>query len=70
MTVIVNGETKAIAEREPTVSNLLDVCGVTMPEMVSVQLNGTFVDRAAYGIQQVSEGDSVDFLYFMGGGAR
>jgi sulfur carrier protein len=37
--------------------------------MVSVQLNGEFVDRANFSIINVREGDEVDFLYFMGGGS-
>lgn len=70
MNVIVNGEKKVLAERDLTVDKLLSACNVTMPEMVSVQLNENFVDREAYATQRVAEGDAVDFLYFMGGGAQ
>ncbi len=38
--------------------------------MVSVQLNDDFVDRNEWDRLQIKEGDSVDFLYFMGGGSR
>jgi sulfur carrier protein len=37
--------------------------------MVSVQLNGEIIDRNQYQAQTISEGDELDFLYFMGGGA-
>ncbi|MDP2113325.1 MAG: sulfur carrier protein ThiS [Bacteroidota bacterium] len=43
---------------------------VAQPEMVSVQINGEFVDREDYTTTQVNNGDEVDFLYFMGGGAK
>jgi sulfur carrier protein len=33
-------------------------------------LNGEFVERANYGNASLKENDEVDFLYFMGGGAR
>jgi sulfur carrier protein len=36
--------------------------------MVSVQVNEDFVDRNEWDSIQMKEGDSVDFLYFMGGG--
>jgi sulfur carrier protein len=36
--------------------------------MVSVQLNGEFVDRQQFAATMFKEGDEVDFLYFMGGG--
>ena len=42
---------------------------VAQPEMVSVQINGEFVDRDDFASTQVNDGDEVDFLYFMGGGA-
>jgi sulfur carrier protein len=37
--------------------------------MVSVQVNDDFVDRAEWDSLQIKEGDTVDFLYFMGGGS-
>jgi sulfur carrier protein len=42
---------------------------VAQPEMVSVQINGEFVDREDYDSTLIKDGDEVDFLYFMGGGA-
>jgi len=43
---------------------------IAQPDMVSVQLNGEFIDRTAFSATQLHEGDEVDFLYFMGGGGR
>ena len=42
---------------------------VVQPEMVSVQLNGNFVERDDWDATVLNDGDSVDFLYFMGGGS-
>jgi len=40
-----------------------------MPDMVSVQLNGEFLDRQLFEITTLKHADEVDFLCFMGGGA-
>jgi sulfur carrier protein len=40
------------------------------PQMVSVELNSEIVDREAYGRTPVKEGDAIEFLFFMGGGAE
>lgn len=60
---------EAIVPNELTVSELLTHQKVKMPDMVSVQLNGTIVERKDFSSTPVRENDSVDFLYFMGGGA-
>jgi sulfur carrier protein len=53
-----------------TIKELLVHQKVKMPDMVSVQVNGTILKREDFPATQVRENDSVDFLYFMGGGAR
>jgi sulfur carrier protein len=53
-----------------TITQMLAHQKVKMPDMVSVQLNGTIVERDAFPTTPVRENDSVDFLYFMGGGGR
>jgi thiamine biosynthesis protein ThiS len=37
--------------------------------MVSVQLNGEFVESNLYDSTKVKDGDEIDFLYLMGGGS-
>ena len=37
--------------------------------MVSVQVNEEFAERGDWETTDIKEGDKVDFLYFMGGGA-
>jgi sulfur carrier protein len=51
-----------------TIAELLVHQKVKMPDMVSVQVNGTILKREDFPATQVRENDSVDFLYFMGGG--
>ena len=67
MKIKVNGEAKDFSENM-NISNLLKVNKVEQPEMVSVQLNGEFVERENFDSTKVKDGDEVDFLYFMGGG--
>lgn len=53
-----------------SVSELLVHQKVKMPDMVSVQVNGTIVDRDRFSSTPVRENDIVEFLYFMGGGGE
>jgi sulfur carrier protein len=64
----VNGEQKKF-EEELTVTELLVEEDVDMPDMVSVELNGQILDRDNFGKEIISDGDQVEFLYFMGGGS-
>lgn len=68
MNVKVNGEQKNY-EEVLTVAELLKVEDVSMPDMVTVQLNGEFVDRADFSELKLKDNDEIDFLYFMGGGS-
>ena len=65
--ITVNGE---VQEVQPGISltELIKQNNVEQPEMVSVQLNDDFVDRNEWDSLEIKEGDTVDFLYFMGGG--
>ena len=65
--IIVNGEYQKV-ELPLTVSDLIKSNNVCQPEMVSVQVNEEFVEREDFDTLQIKENDSVDFLYFMGGG--
>ncbi|MBQ8020024.1 MAG: sulfur carrier protein ThiS [Paludibacteraceae bacterium] len=65
--IIVNGEYQEV-ELPLTVSDLIKSNNVFQPEMVSVQVNEEFVEREDFDTLQIKENDSVDFLYFMGGG--
>ncbi|MBG91184.1 MAG: thiamine biosynthesis protein ThiS [Actinobacteria bacterium] len=69
MNIKVNGEAVEIESDGLVVTELLKQQKVDMPEMVSVEHNGTILDRAAFETTQVKDGDQVEFLYFMGGGS-
>lgn len=69
MKLTVNGEPLEI-EKSINVKELLVVAKADQPEYVTVQLNGEFVDHSGFENTFVNDGDTVEFLYFMGGGAR
>ena len=52
-----------------TLAELIKLNKVFLPEMVTIQVNEDFVEKENYEKIQLKEGDRVDFLYFMGGGA-
>lgn len=64
----VNGEAQEV-QLPISLSELIKQNDVQQPEMVSIQVNEDFVDRSEWEKTQIQEGDSVDFLFFMGGGA-
>jgi sulfur carrier protein len=68
MNIQINGKVESFVAETLTVSALLVAQKVDMPEMVSVEVNGDVLDRDAFGTTVVKEGDTVEFLYFMGGG--
>jgi sulfur carrier protein len=70
MKVIVNGEVFEAGDSALTVARLLQLKEVESPDMVSVQLNGEVIDRGLYETTPVAADDEIEFLYFMGGGAR
>lgn len=51
-----------------TINGLISLNGVEQPDMVSVQINGEFIERENFATTEIKDGDTVDFLYFMGGG--
>ena len=69
MNIKINGKETAFNDAELTVEKLLLNTKVPNVEMVTVQLNGSFVPKEQFGSTQLSENDELDFLYFMGGGA-
>lgn len=67
--IIVNGETQEVS-LPLTVSELIKTNRVVQPDMVSVQVNEQFVERGKFDTHELTDGDEVDFLYFMGGGGH
>ena len=68
MKIKVNGEQETIDQDTLTVSGLLVLKAVKMPDMVSVEYNGEMLGREKFDITQLKENDEIEFLYFMGGG--
>lgn len=69
MKIKVNGKEQEFGNNQIGLIELLQQNKVTRPELVSVQLNGSFVNREGYNTTIVNDNDEVDFLFFMGGGA-
>lgn len=69
MKLTINGEAREVAGDSLMVMDILKDQGVESPDMVAVQVNGTFVPRPRYDDFALAENDAVEFLYFMGGGA-
>lgn len=67
--IFVNGEQQEV-NLPLNVTKLVELLKVESPEMVSVQVNEEFAEREQWDTIKINENDNVDFLYFMGGGAR
>jgi sulfur carrier protein len=71
MNLTVNGKPASIAEETPvSVTRLLEALQVAQREYVTVELNGDILDRGDFDGATVKDGDTVEFLYFMGGGGQ
>ncbi|HEY6839133.1 MAG TPA: sulfur carrier protein ThiS [Geobacteraceae bacterium] len=69
MELTVNGKPATIDGKEVLdIVTLLAELKVEQPDYVTVELNGEILDREAFSSTTVKGGDSVEFLYFMGGG--
>ncbi len=68
MTIEINGSRESLAMDKLTIKELLALKEVPDPDMVSVQHNGEILERADFDKLHVTEGDVLEFLYFMGGG--
>ncbi len=68
MLVTVAGVKKEIAEGT-TIAKLIVDEKVENPDYVTVTVNDDFVESEDFATTQIKENDSIEFLYFMGGGA-
>jgi sulfur carrier protein len=69
MNITINGEVRNFTQDKLSIGELLKIEKVEMPDMVSVQLNDDFLRQPEYEDTFLKDNDSVNFLYFMGGGA-
>lgn len=65
MRVTINGKPEEVSGG--TVLEILKAKDVE-PRMVAVELNSSMLDREALAHTAVNEGDSLEFLFYMGGG--
>ena len=68
MNIKLNGKSFELPGVKADIVGVLKSANVEKPDLVSVQLNGEFVEKTAYPATEIKDGDDVDFLYFMGGG--
>lgn len=52
-----------------TIAELISEEKIESPEYVTVSVNDEFVNRSDFETLTLSENDTVEFLYFMGGGS-
>lgn len=67
MVITVAGDKKEVKDAI-TVEKLIVQEDVETPQYVTVSVNDDFIDKAEFETYALKEGDSVEFLYFMGGG--
>lgn len=67
MVITVGGERKEVKEGI-TLPELIELEKVETPEYVTVSINEEFVESGKIAETVLKEGDTVEFLYFMGGG--
>ena len=71
MNLTVNGKSASINGKDTmNVTSLLEELQVPQREYVTVELNGAIIDRDNFDEAAVRDGDAIEFLYFMGGGAH
>lgn len=67
MTITVAGTKKEVKDGL-TLPELIEQEKVETPQYVTVSINEEFIQKDAESATVLKEGDSVEFLYFMGGG--
>ena len=67
MKLTINGK-EVETNGSQNVTELLEEQKVKWPDMVSVELNGIILKKETFTSTVLTEGDKVEFLYFMGGG--
>ena len=65
MQVKINGKTEEFSGG--TVLDLIQAKKIE-PQMVAVEVNDTVLDRNHFATTNLSDGDRVEFLFYMGGG--
>ena len=69
MTITVAGNKKEY-EDGISITNLIKAEDIDNPDYVTITVNDEFIDRENFETTSLKDGDTVEFLYFMGGGAK
>lgn len=69
MTITVSGNKKEVKDGL-TLPELIEQEKVESPQYVTVSVNEEFIQKKDEEKLVLKDGDSVEFLYFMGGGCR
>jgi thiamine biosynthesis protein ThiS len=67
MNILLNGEHKEFAS-DLTVAALLTELGLK-PERLAIEVNGKIIRRATWPSTTLADGDKVEVVHFVGGGA-
>ena len=67
MTITVAGNKKEYDEGI-TLEKLIELENVETPQYVTVTINDEFIKSGTFAETIIKDGDSIEFLYFMGGG--
>jgi sulfur carrier protein len=67
MKITVSGEAATVKDGI-TVAELIEERDVENPQYVTVTVNDDFINSGDFADKTLSDGDNVEFLYFMGGG--
>ena len=68
MFITIAGVKKEVADGINVIDLIKDE-NIESPEYVSVSINDDFIQREVFETTVLKEGDTVEFLYFMGGGS-
>jgi len=69
MYITVSGNKKEVKDGL-TLPELIELEHVEMPEYVTISVNDAFIDTDKRTETILEDGDTVEFLYFMGGGCE
>ena len=67
MNLIIQGQAKEYDDAA-TINTVLETEKVETPEYVTVSVNDELYDAREFDKIKLKDGDSIEFLYFMGGG--
>ena len=67
MRVTINGQIHDLDDDAKTIAHVVDHLGLR-DRRVAVELNQSIIKRATYAEQQITNGDIIEIVHFVGGG--